>query len=133
MLVCLLKLQSMKKIIFASGLLLVMGSCYNDKFDQLYPVPQNVPDLCDTVTHPSTFSASANAIITAKCGSSGCHDAATMQSGYNLTNHTNDSVASQRIKSRVAAGTMPPSTASQLNDCERKQLFSWINNGSKNN
>lgn len=123
----------MKRIFIAAGLTLLLGSCYNDNYQDLYPKPVNAPDLCDTVAHPATFTASANAVITGKCATSGCHDAATAQNGYNLSSHATDSIAAGRIKIRVAAGTMPPSTAPQLSDCEKKQLFSWIDNGAKNN
>ena len=125
----------MKKLFFAIGMIVLMGSCYNDKFDKLYPAVTTTVDLCDTVTNPAKFSTSVNNILTSKCAINGCHNTTTRESGYAFTTHTADSSAKARIMLRAfsTSAPMPPTTSPQLNECEKKQLYYWLNHGALNN
>ncbi len=125
----------MKKFLLGIGLVIALGSCYNDKFDKLYPTPATTVDLCDTATNPAKFSTNINSIITSKCATSGCHDASTAQSGYTFTTHSADSTANARIMLRAfsTSSPMPPTTSTQLTACEKNQLYYWLNHGSLNN
>ncbi len=127
----------MKSFLTVSSLLVfvvvAMSGCYNDKYDQLYPAPVTTVDLCDTATNPATYSGSVKATINEKCASTGCHDATTHQNGYDMSKYATDSAITDRIKIRITQGTMPPISSSQLSDCQKKQIFSWVNHGAQNN
>ena len=76
----------MKKLIMVAGIILLFGSCYNDKYEELYPTTKTV--TCDTTT--VSYARDVAPIITAKCNiAGGCHDAAGLAvSGYDFTTYT---------------------------------------------
>ncbi len=111
----------------------VFTGCYYDKYQEVYPTPASATDKCDTAKNPATFSGGVKTILTQKCASTGCHNASTLQSGYDLSLYATDSAASERIRIRVQQNTMPPASSQQMTDCEKNQLYYWLNHGSRNN
>src|SRR4051812_11051916 len=75
----------MKKLVGIAAILLLLGSCYNDKYQELYPAKTTV--TCDTTT--VSYATDIAPIITAKCNiAGGCHDAAGLAvSGYDFTTY----------------------------------------------
>jgi hypothetical protein len=124
----------MKKILLISALALSLASCYNDKYDKLYPLPTATVDLCDTATNPSTYSGSIKPIMTQSCAIAGCHDAATAQSGYDLTQYSNVKLVADNglMMHDINNGTMPQGMA-KLSDCKINQLNYWIQHGALEN
>ena len=129
----------MKKLtILAAGLLLFLGSCYNDKYDKLYPAVAT--NTCDTAT--VTFAQDILPILNASCNiSGGCHDAAGMAtSGYNFT--TYDGIQSQAttdILINDINGTPSsrhnamPKNLPKISDCDINKMTRWVNQGAQNN
>jgi hypothetical protein len=76
----------MKKTLL--GLLLITGlaSCYNDKYDKLYPVPATHIVTCDSAGSIS-YTKSVKPVIAANCAISGCH-IASGTTGYDYTDTT---------------------------------------------
>src|ERR1035437_2066913 len=70
----------MKTLMMIAGLMLILGSCYNDKYDKLYPAISTT--ICDTTT--ITYTHDIAPIINANCAISGSHTA-TGTSGYDYS------------------------------------------------
>jgi mono/diheme cytochrome c family protein len=123
----------MKKLFFIAGMAVVLGSCYADKYDKLYPAHVSTVDPCDTATNASTYSGNVKAIMGQSCATTGCHDA-TAAGGYDLTSVTGvqSCAASGLLVSDINSGRMPKS-ASKLSDCQIKQITYWVNHGALNN
>lgn len=128
----------MKKLMIVAGILLVLNSCYNDKYDKLYPVPVVV--TCDTAN--VTFGNDIMPIITANCNvAGGCHDAAgAAVSGYDFTEYggihsqaTYDILVND-INGTPSAGhhTMPKNLP-KIAQCDINKITRWVNQGAPNN
>ena len=126
----------MKKTLL--GLLLITGlaSCYNDKYDKLYPVPATHTVTCDSAGS-IFYSKSVKPIIAANCAISGCHDANGGGGGYNY----NDTAT---LKSNALAGWVVqdinytpsgrghnnmPLTGNKLSACNIAIITNWVNQG----
>ena len=59
-----------------------ISSCNKDQVPVFVPVPGECEDTV-------SFSGIVGPMIEANCSTSGCHDAATQSSGYNLEGHLN--------------------------------------------
>lgn len=122
----------MKKILaFCIGVI-ALSSCYNDKADQLYPVAGG----CDTTT--ATFAKDVLPVMQQKCATSGCHDATTKQSGYNLGTYLDvkQCVADMQLLGviRQTSGFKAmPQGAPKLDDCTINKITRWVNLGAQNN
>ena len=93
------------KVFFLICLGAMLGSCYNDKEELLYPGSLNPVD-CSTV--PARFSTDVQPIINTKCAISGCHDA-TAAGNSIFQNYNQVSAKKDRIYTRVVVeGSMPP-------------------------
>jgi hypothetical protein len=92
-----------------------------------------VPGTCsDTIS----FAAKVEPLIMANCATSGCHDAATQQSGYNLTTHSNIAANAPIILSvmRWESGATPmPYQLPQLPDSLIQQFSCWMDQGKLDN
>jgi hypothetical protein len=124
----------MKKVIAIAGLALIAAGCYNDKYDKLYPVSGTT--VCDTTN--VTYAADIKPILTSKCNTAGCHDAATMSGGYNFTNHAGAKTAAQngRLVGSVnwASGfSAMPKNLPKLSQCEINKIASWVTKGALDN
>jgi len=128
----------MKKLMLAAGLPLLLGSCYNDKYDKLYPA--TVVVTCDTTN--VSFAASIQPILTANCNiAGGCHDAAGVAvSGYDFTNFTifhllaaNSSVVTDINGTPTAGHNAMPKDLPKLSQCDINKITAWVNQGAQNN
>jgi hypothetical protein len=122
------------KIISATSLVLVilaafLYSCSNDK--GLLP-PKATPistDACDSIR----YSNGIKAILDNNCATSGCHDAGTLQNGFDFSIYTTAQAKALdgRIKARVIDAvfpqTMPPS--GKLPQAQLDSIQCWINKG----
>jgi uncharacterized membrane protein len=94
---------------------------------------------------PFCFSRDVHPILTSNCGTSGCHDAATHEEGYNFTSY--ETTISRGVVSGNANQSkiykvittskneddfMPPSPRSALTNDQISAIRKWINEGLKN-
>ena len=130
----------MKKIMLAASLLLMLGSCYNDKYDKLYP-PQ-VTTTCDTTA--VTYTADVKPIIVANCYSpgNGCHDAVgSSTSGYNYEssitplqgNAADGSLVTDINWTPTRGHNSMPKNGTKLSACDINKITRWVNLGAQNN
>jgi hypothetical protein len=128
----------MKKLIMVAGLLLILGSCYNDKYDKLYPI--NTTVTCDTTT--IGFAHDIMPILNASCNiSGGCHDAAGYPtSGYNFTTYDGiQGIATTAILIGDINWTPGshfhnmPDNGVKLDQCTIDKITRWVNQGAQNN
>lgn len=104
------------------------ASCKKDKVSAVVIDP-----LCtDTIS----FSQKIQPLINQNCSTSGCHDASTQASGYNLTNHANIAANANIILSamRSESGVTPmPLGGPVLPDSLIQQFSCWNQQGKMNN
>jgi hypothetical protein len=113
----------------ASLLLLALSTtvgCYYDNEEELYPTD---PNACDTAN--VSFSADILPIIQGNCA--GCHPGS---GGFPLENYAN-------VKAKVDNGSlnlrllinqdMPPAGNTELNQCQKLLIQSWIAKGAQDN
>ncbi|MGN6569774.1 MAG: hypothetical protein ACTHJ0_17565 [Flavipsychrobacter sp.] len=131
----------MKNLLLIGCLFLSMawlGSCYNDKADQLYVTPYNGGNsgTCDTTN--VTYSGTIAPIFSQNCNVSGCHDAATKAGGYDYSNYNGvvASITSNRLLGAInhASGYFPmPQNTAKLSSCDINKITAWVNKGYQNN
>ena len=128
----------MKKIMIVAGALLVLNSCYNDKYDKLYPAPAVV--TCDTTN--VTFTHDIMPILTANCNvTGGCHDAAgAAVSGYDFTGYAGihfqatQNILINDINQTPSAGhNAMPKNLPKMAQCDIDKITRWVNLGALNN
>jgi len=78
----------------------------------------------------TSYSSQVNPIITAKCATSSCHGGAQSPNWTVLANVQSNAT---NIKSRITAGSMPPSGNPGLTEQEKALIICWIDDGAKNN
>lgn len=114
-------------IFVVSTMMASVSSCDKDK------TPIAVPNECaDTVS----FVQKIEPMIQMNCSTTGCHDATSSASGYNLEGHGNISANGTAILNviRHEAGFTPmPLGQSQLNDSLISQFNCWVAQGKLNN
>ena len=129
--------KGMKKLMLVAVLLLILGSCYNDKYDKLYPRPATT---CDTTT--IKYSADIAPIITANCAISGCHNTAgnAVTGGLDYTiftvlqgNALNGSVVSDINGLPTRGHNAMPLNLPKLPACDINKITRWVNEGAPNN
>lgn len=115
------------ELLFFFIVLIFLGEgCYYDKEELLYPATATD---CSTVN--ATFT-SVKSIITSKCATAGCHNAATGAGGTILETYDQVKAKADRINQRaIVDKTMPPSAP--LSSGEVAILKCWINSGTPNN
>jgi len=126
----------MKKLVLIGCVLLGMSSCYNDKYDKMYPSPAVT---CDTST--TTYLAVIKPIIVTNCYSpgNGCHDATgALTSGYDFETSLDvlrATATSGTLMGDITgtSGNLMPKNASKLPDCDIAKIRLWVNNGAKDN
>jgi hypothetical protein len=116
-----------------------ISSCYNDKYDKLYPPA--AATTCDTAT--ITYSHDIAPIIASGCYSpgNGCHDAAgSSVSGYNYTTYDGlivniqDGALLPDINFTPTKGhNSMPKGGNQLAQCDINKITRWVNQGYPNN
>lgn len=126
-----------KKLLIGSFLigifaLVAMGSCDFDKTES----PDTELD-CNNLFNVS-FADDVLPILMLKCATSGCHDAASSQSGYDFENYTGTkkSVDSNRligvINHDVGFLAMPPYSP-KMEACDIGKIETWVNEGALDN
>ena len=123
----------MKKILAMLAAAVVLAGCYNDSIEELYPANTG-GTTCDTAT--VTYSGSIKPIIDAQCATSGCHDAATIGGGYNMTTYDGVKSASARIVGAItwqSGYSAMPKGMNKLDDCNVAKIRKWIADGALNN
>jgi hypothetical protein len=126
-------------LIFACAM--CFSSCYNDKYDKLYPAITTTTTTCDTTT--ITYSHDVQPIIAANCYNpgGGCHDAAgSSVSGFNYTtyaglvvNITDGSLLTDINFTPTRGHNSMPKGGTQLSACDINKITRWINQGYQNN
>jgi hypothetical protein len=129
----------MKKLMIIAGVLLMFGSCYNDKYDKLYPAPPVT--TCDTTT--ITYAHDIAPIIAQNCAiSGGCHDASGAgTSGYDYatsisalqTNAHDGSLISDINWAPTKGHSNMPKNGAKLSACDINKITRWVNQGAQNN
>ncbi len=124
----------MRHILTAACIAFALTGCYNDKLDQLYPNPGVV--VCDTTN--VTFATTIQPILNANCNNSGCHDAGTASSGYDLTTHAGAMLAANNDRllgciNWSSGFSMMPKNLPKLQQCDIDKITSWVNHGAPNN
>jgi hypothetical protein len=110
--------------IAATAVLLTPG-CYYDVEEELYP------PSCDTSV--TTFSATIEPIIQARCATPGCHVPGGTGPG-DFTSYSGMQPALQdgSFESQVLVNKVMPPTGA-LSSCDLNQIQRWVNNGAQNN
>ena len=130
----------MKKLIVIAGLLLFISSCYNDKYNKLYP-PATTAVTCDTTA--VSFQKDIQPIIASYCSiPGGCHDATGSNiSGYNFTIYVgiarvaNHSMLIDDLNQMPSTSTYHamPLNLPQIPACDINKFTAWVNQGALNN
>jgi len=131
----------MKKLLAIAGLLLIISSCYNDKYDKLYPTPVTTTTMCDTTS--VSFKNDITPIINLYCAvPGGCHDASgSATSGYNFTTYagilpvatTNILIDDINQKPSASFYHAMPLNLPEIPACDIDKFTAWVNQGSQNN
>jgi mono/diheme cytochrome c family protein len=120
----------MRTIILIAISVVMLTSCYNDKFDKLYPAPVTV--ICDTtaVSYQHTIAP----IIAQNCATSGCHDGNT-RGADNLSTYTALNADASKLSSYIVSGSSDPmpKNGAPLTSCQISQILAWVNQGAINN
>ena len=130
----------MKRLMVIAGMVVLLGSCYNDKYDKLYPVP-TVTTTCDTTL--IKYSTDIKPIMDASCAiSGGCHDAAGNANTGGL-DYTQISVLQGSVTQAAIIGDINgtptsrnhamPLNLPKLSTCDIKKITRWVNEGAPNN
>jgi hypothetical protein len=125
--------KNMKRILGIVILILLIGSCYYDKEEILYPVDLN---SCDTSN--VTYAGSISPILLQYCTM--CHGSnfATSGGGVNLNDYANVKTYVDNgkfigtIKHDTGFSPMPKG-GGKISDCNITIIEKWINSGSPNN
>ena len=115
-------------ILFISIIALFVSGCYYDNEQLLYPAPAT--GGCSGIN--AKFSSDVAPIISAKCATAGCHNAASAAGGTVLETYAQISAKAVRIRQRcIVEKTMPPGGG--LSTSEIAILNCWISSGIPNN
>lgn len=105
----------------------MIGGCYYDVADELYPGNGGTANCDTTVTG---YAAKVSPIISANCAIPGCH--VTGGEPPDFTTYAEIAANSSLIMQRaVVQKDMPP--AGPLTSCDILAVQRWIDNGSQNN
>jgi hypothetical protein len=127
----------MKKLMIVVAILVTLGSCYNYKYDKLFPVPVG---SCDTTN--ITYSKDIAPIVAANCAiSGGCHDVAgSLISGHDYTTYAGlkavaeyDFIITDINGIPVAGHNSMPKNGLKLSDCDINKITRWVNEGAPDN
>lgn len=115
------------KLSFFFIVLIILGEgCYYDKEELIYPAASSD---CSTVN--ATFG-SVKTIMSSKCATAGCHNAAAAAGGTVLETYDQIKAKADRVRQRALVDkTMPPSAP--LSASEVAILKCWMSSGMPNN
>jgi mono/diheme cytochrome c family protein len=130
-----MKIFKYLNLLLLSTFAVVLGSCYYDNEEELYPQPV----ACDTTN--VTYAGTVNPILDQECLS--CHSGGAPSAGIRL--ETYDDIAAAAaipegtfgsllgvIKHSIGNSPMPKG-GNKLSDCKIQQIEKWINEGALNN
>jgi hypothetical protein len=130
----------MKKLLPVATLLTFLCSCYNDKYDKLYPATPATTNTCDTTT--IKYSTDIQPIINTYCAINGCHnasgDALTGNRDYTIFATLQSEATTALIVDDINGvpgrgdNTMPLNLPS-LSSCDINKITRWVNEGAPNN
>ncbi|MEZ5046545.1 MAG: hypothetical protein R2831_06095 [Chitinophagaceae bacterium] len=125
-------LQTIKKYILFSFIVLSFSSCYYDKAEALKKLDNTV---CDTSN--VSFSGKIHPIISQNCVN-GCHTGASASAGIPLDNYTQIATIANNGKlvgvvSHATGFSPMPKGGAKLGDCSISLIQAWIQQGTKNN
>lgn len=116
----------MKKLIYLLLGLLLLGSCYYDNEEELYP-SSGVTD-----TAAVSYSATIQPMIAQNCAISGCHTANAQMP--DLSSYAGVFANRDRVKARAVDASPSPMPASGLmSAANTNKLARWIDAGALNN
>ncbi|MBS1637039.1 MAG: hypothetical protein JST26_14065 [Bacteroidetes bacterium] len=130
----------MKSILFISGVcVLLLSSCYKDKYEELYPAIGLSTASCDTTAVPS-FSTDIMPILNTSCGTTdnSCHSASAT-SGTNLTTWAGVKISAHNgslvgdITFDPSYNPMPKGASTKIDNCSINKIIKWVNSGYPNN
>lgn len=116
----------MKSLILGGLCMLLLSSCYYDRYEELYPLA-NYQDDCDT-TLADTYNASISLVINNNCTS--CHNKSTKNGNIDLSDYASVAGAANSgqlmgtIQHSPGYKKMPPYT--DLRSCEIDRLQRWV-------
>jgi hypothetical protein len=120
------------------ALVILLNSCYNDKYDKLYPSGTTSTTTCDTTS--VSYKTDLMPIITTYCAiSGGCHDASgKTTSGYDFTTYADlQTVAQIGFLVKDVSWVNPlhkmPLNGSQIPACDVNKFTAWVDQGAQNN
>ena len=87
------------------------------------------PSTCAGTAY--SFSADVKPIFTTSCAISGCHDAASTNSGGPFTTYALIHAKASTIEGQVNAGLMPQSGS--ITADQKKKIICWVESGAPNN
>jgi cytochrome c553 len=130
----------MKHILpLAAIMLLIVGGCYNDKADKLYPEPTVITpggNTCDTTS--MSFATNIKPITDQYCATASCHSAGVAAGTYDFTTAaglkqavTNGKLLGA-INQQTGFSAMPQGMA-KLSDCNINKITAWVNQGALDN
>ncbi len=121
----------MKKIFLLLACAPLFTGCYNDKSDQLYPVPVTAP-TCDTSA--VSYSQTVVPLLSANCAASGCHDGTGRARGV-FTSYAGVIRDTATMVSYLngTSGDPMPKNGNPLSTCNIDKIAAWIAQGAKNN
>ncbi len=126
-----MKIRNKLLLLLSFAALFIVG-CYYDNAEYLYP-----SGTCNPAG--STYSATVNPILTARCNS--CHSAvaaATSGGGIILDNYNSVQpyAANGKLLGSInhASGFSPmPKNSTKLSDCDIAKITNWVNSGALDN
>ena len=132
--------NSMKNILSAFFVIVLLNGCYYDNLEDLHPTP--VP--CDT-TGTISFANDILPIMTNSCGNQdlACHKTEASSSTYGLGNYTDvintidgSGIFLETIKHDPSINSskwMPKNSSTKLDNCSIQKIEAWLNRGRLNN
>jgi uncharacterized membrane protein len=114
-------------IIFFALTVVVLQSCEKET-SKPEPNPVQEPPC------QPTYTSDIKAIVNAKCAIPGCHDGNSGLVNFTTYGPLKEKVDNGRVKRYVfELKIMPPATATQLTEDEKKLLQCWLDNGASEN
>ena len=124
----------MSSVKFILGVVAIasLSGCYNDKFEQLYPLGTTT---CDTTN--VSFATDIKPILAAKCNTTGCHNNAAA-TGYDLSAYDGVKAIADNGKllgsiNWTTGFSAMPKSLPKLSTCEINKFTRWVNQGKLNN
>lgn len=120
-------------LILITSVKLVLVSCAKDKT----PAPPVITEIVLDSVCPDTvfYETEIKALMDQNCATSGCHDAATHTSGYDLTTYANVAANAQAILASMQPGAVPQQMplGNPLPDSVVQRFECWVKQGKLEN